>query len=153
MFILNEKPLSPDVAFEHDGIQYPANWIRLASQEEREAIGLTEVPDPTPVDQRFYWDTGIPKDHEQLIEQWVNQIKATASSLISPTDWMVTRSAEPNGKPVSDTVLAERERIRMLSNDKEGAIRATTSTEELAVLVTGSDFNNWNELDNESITE
>jgi hypothetical protein len=46
MFVLDGKPLSPDVAFTHDGIQYPANWLRLATPEERAAIGITEVPDP-----------------------------------------------------------------------------------------------------------
>jgi len=150
MFILNEKPLSPDVAFEAevdgDIIQFPANWLRLSSPEEREAIGITEVPDPTPVDQRFWWDTGIPKDHAQLVEQWIGQVKQTAGSLIGKTDWMVTRSAEPNGKPVPNAVLAERTRIRQKSNEKEDLILATTTTEELAALVTGSDFNQWKEV-------
>ena len=41
MFILDGKPLSPDNAFTHDGINYPANWLRLATPEEREAIGIT----------------------------------------------------------------------------------------------------------------
>lgn len=146
MFILNEKPLSPDSPFEHEGILYPANWLRLSSPEERAAIGIIEAPDPEPVDQRFYWDTGIPKDHDQLVEQWVGQVKQTAGSLISPTDWMVTRSAEPDGKPVSQEVLNERTRIRALSNEKEDLILATTSTDELAALVTSAEFNNWNPI-------
>jgi hypothetical protein len=55
MFILDGKPLSPDVAFTHEGIQYPANFLRLSTLEEKEAIGITEVPDPPTWDQRFYW--------------------------------------------------------------------------------------------------
>ena len=79
MFILDGKPLSPDVAFTHDGIQYPANWLRLVSTEEREAIGITEEPDPAAYDQRFYWGYDaegnlIPKDHAQLVEQWTNSL-------------------------------------------------------------------------------
>jgi hypothetical protein len=67
MFILDGKPLSPDRAFTHDGIQYPANWLRLSTLEEKEAIGITEVPDPPIYDQRFYWGYDqdgqlIPKD-------------------------------------------------------------------------------------------
>jgi hypothetical protein len=44
MFILNGKPLSPDVAFTDPatGVQYPANWLRLSTLEEKEAIGITE---------------------------------------------------------------------------------------------------------------
>lgn len=35
-------------AFVHDGIKYPANWLTLALPEERAAIGVIDVPDPTP---------------------------------------------------------------------------------------------------------
>jgi hypothetical protein len=61
MFLLDNKPLGLDVAFTHDGIQYPANWLRLASPEERAAIGITEVADPVPHDDRFFWAPGVPK--------------------------------------------------------------------------------------------
>jgi hypothetical protein len=37
-----------DSQFSHDGVNYPANWLRLASMEERAAIGLVEVADPEP---------------------------------------------------------------------------------------------------------
>lgn len=148
MFILNEKPLSPDVAFvaevDGDTIQFPANWLRLSSPEEREAIGITEEPDPTPVDQRFWWDTGIPKDHAQLVEQWIGQVKQTAGSLLSSTDWYITRNAE-TGINIPQEVLDRRAEIRAYSNTKELAILSTTTTEELAALVTGSDFNQWEE--------
>ena len=142
MFILDGKPLSPDVAFTHDGIQYPANWLRLSSPEEREVIGITEEPDPIPVDQRFYWDTGIPKDHAQLLEQWVGQIKQTAGSLLSQTDWYITRASE-TGVTAPQSVLDRRAEIRTLSNDKEAFLEATTTTDELAAYVTGPEFNIW----------
>lgn len=142
MFILDGKPLSPDRAFTHAGIQYPANWLRLSSPEEREAIGITEEPDPIPVDQRFYWDTGIPKDHAQLVEQWVGQIKQTAGSLLSQTDWYITRASE-TGVAAPQSVLDRRAEIRTLSNDKEAFLTATTTTDELAAYVTGPDFNIW----------
>ena len=144
MFILNNKPISPDAAFEHEGIQYPANWLRLATPEERASIGITEVPDEPFYDQRFYWGVDNPKDHVQLVNQWVSQTKATARSLISPTDWMVTRSAEPNGKPVSQDVLDERASIRQLSNTKEADIKATTSTDELAAYIASPSYTSWN---------
>jgi hypothetical protein len=61
MFLLDNKPLGLDVPFEHNEISYPANWVRLASPEERAAIGITEAADPVPYDDRFYWGPGVPK--------------------------------------------------------------------------------------------
>ena len=146
MFILNNQPLSLDRGFTtEDGTQYPANWLRLSSPEEREAIGITEAEDEPWYDQRFYWGVGNPKDHAQLVDQWVTQTKETAGSLISPTDWMVTRSAEPNGKPVSQVVLDERAAIRQLSNIKEAAIKATVDTDELAAYITSPVYSDWSQ--------
>lgn len=142
MFLLDGNPLSPDVPFEHDGISYPANWLRLASPEEREAIGITEVPDPEPYDQRFYWAPDLPKDHAQLVSQWVAQTKTTAFTLIQPSDWYFTREQD-NGTPVPAEVKTEREAIRAKSREKVAAIQATTSTEELAAYITGSEYPVW----------
>ena len=142
MFLLNGKPLSPDVAFTTGGIQYPANWLRLASPEEREAIGITEVPDPTPYDQRFYWGPDLPKDHTQLVEQWVAQTRTTAGTLLVPTDWMVIRQAD-NGVEMSASVKELREGIRLAAGVKNAAITATADTDELAAYITGTDYPVW----------
>jgi hypothetical protein len=63
MFLLNGNPLAVDTAFTNDGIQYPANWLRLATDAEKSAIGITEVPDAVRADDRFYWngDVNLPK--------------------------------------------------------------------------------------------
>lgn len=142
MFILDGKSLSPDVAFTTNGVQYPANFLRLASPEEREAIGITEVPDPPYYDQRFYWGPDLPKDHAQLVEQWVGQTKTTAGSLLAATDWYITRQSETS-TPTPDSVLTRRAEIRALSNTKETAIEATTTTDELAAYVTGPEYGVW----------
>jgi hypothetical protein len=69
MFQLNGNPISPDTAFTAGDIQYPNNWIRLASPEERAAIGITEVADEdTSFDGRFYWSKGNPKALEDKLE-------------------------------------------------------------------------------------
>jgi len=69
MFLLNDKPLAIDTAFTTaDGTQYPSNWLRLASQEDRAAVGITEVADPEPYDDRFYWGPGLPKELEDRLE-------------------------------------------------------------------------------------
>ena len=142
MFILDGKPLAPDVAFTHEGIQYPANWLRLATPEEREAIGITEVPDPAPYDQRFYWNPDLPKDHTQLVEQWTQQTRTTAGTLLAPTDWVIIREAD-NGKAADPALKQLREDIRLATGQKNAAIAATADTAELAAYITGSEYPVW----------
>ena len=147
MFIFNGHPHSPDSAFTDPatGVQYPANFLRLASPDERAAIGITEEPDPAWYDQRFYWGPELPKDHTQLVEQWVQQTRTTANTLLAPTDWQVIREAD-NGKPMGAGVKAERERIRTTSSGKITAINATTTTAELAAYITSNAYSNWNPI-------
>ena len=142
MFLLDGKPLALDVPFKHAGIQYPANWLRLSSPQERKAIGITEVPDPVPVDQRFYWDTGIPKDHTQLVEQWVAQTRTTANTLLAPTDWIIIREAD-NGKAADPLLKTWREDIRLATGVKVGVIRDTLDTDDLAAYITGANYPVW----------
>ena len=154
MFILDGKPLSPDRAFTtSDGTQYPANWLRLSSPEERAAIGITEEPDPVVnYDQRFYWGPNLPKDHAQLVEQWTGTIKQTAGSLLSQTDWYITRASE-TGLAAPQSVLDRRSAVRDLSNGKEAFLRSTASTEELAAYVTSQEFSSWEEPTTQPVDE
>jgi hypothetical protein len=142
MFILDEKPLALDMPFATNGISYPANWLRLASVEEREAIGIREVTDEPYYDQRFYWGVDLPKDHDQLVDQWVSQTKQTAGSILSQTDWYITRFSE-TGLEAPQSVLDRRSEVRVLSNEKETFLRATASTEELATYVTSQEYSRW----------
>ena len=62
MFLLNGSPLPLDTPFQIDGTSYPANWLRLTSIEEKNALGITEVADVTTTyDDRFYWGVDNPK--------------------------------------------------------------------------------------------
>jgi hypothetical protein len=142
MFILNEKPLTLDMPFATNGISYPANWLRLASVEEREAIGISEVTDEPYYDQRFYWGVDIPKDHTGLVTQWVGQVKQTAGSILSQTDWYITRASE-TGIEAPQSVLDRRSEVRVLSNQKEAFLKATESTQELAAYVTSQEYSRW----------
>jgi len=147
MFILDGKTLSPDAPFSHDGVNYPANWLRLSSLEEKEAIGIQEVPDPPTWNQRFYWGYDqdgnlIPKDHAELVTQWSDQTRTTAGTLLSPSDWLVVRSVD-NGTPVPAEWQTWREDIRLATGTKIDAIEATTTTDELAAYITGTDYSAW----------
>jgi hypothetical protein len=98
MFILNNKKLPLDTAFTSNDIQYPANWLRLTTTEEKIAIGITEVPDPEPVDSRFYLinsdGTGTPKDLDTLKIEWIRKINQTTYDNLIRSDWMVIRKAD-----------------------------------------------------------
>lgn len=150
MFLLEGKPLAPDRPFvTSDGTQYPANWLRLASLAEKQAIGITEAPDPRPYDQRFYWgysDDGslIEKDLTQLKTQWVSTVKQTANSMLSQSDWMVIRETDPSsGKILSDEIKNERSLIRQKSDEKETKINNFQTVGELAAYVTSSEYHSW----------
>jgi hypothetical protein len=58
-FKLGTKTIQLDTPFTHNDIQYPANWIRLASEADKSAIGMTWEADAVRADDRFYWDGNI----------------------------------------------------------------------------------------------
>ena len=117
-FLINGQPLRVGRPFtDANGTQYPSNWLRLASEEEKEAIGITWEVDPVPVDSRFYKSNGDPKsledfamldgDNQPVLDadgnavmepglktQYVANQKKDAAGLLAPTDWYVTRKAE-----------------------------------------------------------
>jgi len=147
MFLLDGKPLSPDRAFTHNGVQYPANWLRLSTLQEKEAIGITEVPDPKPYDQRFYWGYDkdgnlIPKDHAQLVSLWIGNTRDTANKLLVQTDWMVVRQAD-NGTVMDADWKSWRESVRLAANEKVLHIGTTNDTAELAAYITGDAYPVW----------
>ncbi len=94
MFLLNGNPLPIDTPFEIDGTSYPSNWLRLTSIEEKNAVGITEVPDPEHYDDRFYWGVDNPKDLDMLKTNWTAQVKETANKILAQSDWMIIRKVE-----------------------------------------------------------
>ena len=148
MFLLNGQPLAVDTPFTTpDGTRFPANWLRLSSAEEKAGIGITEVPDPPQYDQRFYWGYDaeghlIPKDHAQLVEQWTQQTRTTAGTLLQPTDWIIIREAD-NGKAADPVLKTWREDIRLAAGTKITAVAATVDTDDLAAYITGAEYNVW----------
>lgn len=82
MLLLNGNKFNPNASFEVNGVQYPSNWFSTASAEEKAALGITEVPDATRPDDRFYYVqenadgtfTSIPKDLAPIKEQFKNDV-------------------------------------------------------------------------------
>ena len=69
-FKIGSKVIPLDTPFSHGDLQYPANWIRLASEEDKSAIGLTWEADAVRADDRYYWggDINNPKALEDKEE-------------------------------------------------------------------------------------
>lgn len=150
MFLFKGNVLQLDTPFTDNDIQYPANWLRLASQEERAAIGIEEVPDPVRADDRFYinGDINLPRALEDetitsqegdsylkrgLKYEFINSVKNHANALLFPTDWKIIRATETNSS-VDSSVLAARAAIREACSQNEQAIIACTNVAELAAL-------------------
>ena len=136
MLKLNNKPLSYDRAFTHAGIQYPANWLRLASLEEKTALGITEVANEPTYDQRFYWGVDNPKDLTDLKTQWKATQSQICDSLLSPSDWRVTRAAEL-GQAVASAWLTYRGAVRSACNTRQTEINAVADVPALIELLFG----------------
>ena len=115
-----------DVAFTTpDGVQRPANWLRLSTERDRELLGITWVAETNQVwDQKFYWgydsdNNLIPKrlndepavdgegnpviddDGNQLVNTglktlWKAKQNEIAASLLAPSDWRVVKELEVN---------------------------------------------------------
>ena len=155
-FKLNGKPLAVDVAFSHNDIQYPANWLRLSTAEEKTAIGITEVADDPVYDSRFYLSNGTAKslddedakDYEgnllkdengdQVIILGVKSVlkaqeKVTAGTLLAPYDWYVVRKAE-KGTAIPSAISTFRDAVRTACDTIEKEIDACSDTAALVTL-------------------
>ena len=136
-FKLDGKTLPVDVAFTSNGINYPANWLRLTTLTEKQAIGITEVADEETYDQRFYWSVGNAKDLAGLKTSWISIQKEEASSLLSPYDWYVVRKSEKSTAiPVG--ITSYRDAVRTTCATRETEINASANVEALKTLVTGT---------------
>jgi hypothetical protein len=104
MYLINGRPIPQDAPFtDANGTQYPANWIRLASDAEKAAIGIEWIADPEPFNDRFYWSASHAKDLDQCKSMLITQVKqnAAASSQASGTQQAAT------GQGGGSTMLTE----------------------------------------------
>jgi len=154
-FKLDGKPLAVDVAFSHNDINYPANWLRLSTAQEKKDLGITEVDDPKTYDSRFYWGDGTAKalddvdakdkdgnlikdkDGNQIVNQGVKSVlkakeKEIAKSLLNQYDWQVVRKAE-KGTALDSAVVTYRDAIRTAYTTRKTEI---TNCKDTAALVT-----------------
>ena len=156
-FKLDGSPLAVDVAFKtSDGTQYPANWLRLSTADEKIALGITEVTDNPVYDNRFYNGDGSGKelddvdakdqegnllknpDGTQMVILGVKSVlkaqeKATAGSLLAKYDWYVVRKAEKS-TAIPTAITTYRDAVRTACNTRETEIDACADTAALVTL-------------------
>ena len=155
-FLLNGKPLAVDVPFTVGDINYPANWLRLSSAQEKKDLGITEVADAPTYDSRFYWGDGTAKalddvdakdekgnllkneDGSQMVIQGVKSVlkaqeKATAGSLLAKYDWYVVRKAETS-KAIPTAIKTYRTAVRTACLTRETEIDNCSDTAALVTL-------------------
>jgi len=146
-FKLNGNPLAVDVAFTHNDIQYPANWLRLSTAEEKTAIGITEVADAPTYDSRFYWGDGTAKALDDKTETvdgveyktlglksiFKAQEKEVAGKFLAKYDWYVVRKIEKS-TAIPTAITTYRDGVRTACDTREKEIDACSNTTELVTL-------------------
>jgi len=156
VFKLNGKPLAVDVAFSHKDIQYPANWLRLSTAQEKKDLGITEVADAPTYDSRFYYGDGSAKalddvnatdeegnllkdeNGDQVIILGLKSVlkaqeKVTAGSLLAKYDWYVVRKAEKS-TAIPTAITTYRDAVRTACDTREKEIDACSDTAALVTL-------------------
>ena len=155
-FKLDGNPLAVDVAFSHNDINYPANWLRLSTADEKKALGITEVADDPVYDSRFYWGNGTAKtltdtnevdengdpvldeNGDQVVTLGVKSVlkakeKDIAGSLLAKYDWYVVRKAEKS-TAIPTAITTYRDAVRTACDTREKEIDACSDTAALITL-------------------
>ena len=111
------RNLPLDRAFTLNDISYPANWLRVASADEKATIGVewVDAPELKFKDERFYHNsvspegevTSTPKDLDQLKADCIRHAKINANARLSGSDWQVIAKAE-RGREIPEDWAAYR---------------------------------------------
>jgi len=159
---IGDRKLPLDVAWtDADGIQRPANWLRLSTERDRELLGITWVAEASNnYDQRFYWSPTNPKqlNDEAILDEdgndtgevqtglktlWKAKQNDIAASLLAPSDWRVVKELEVNSSfSAAKTAYPTewqtyRAAVRTACNTRQGEIDACSDVAALKELLFG----------------
>jgi len=160
---IGDRKLPLDVAWtDADGIQRPANWLRLSTERDRELLGITWVADVSGnYDQRFYWGVDNPKqlNDEAILDEdgndtgevqtglktlWKAKQNEIAASLLAPSDWRVVKELEINSSFANARTaypsawMTYRAAVRTACNTRQSEIDNCSDVAALKELMTGS---------------
>ena len=167
--LANGTRLPLDVAWTNPdtGVQYPANWLRLSTERDRELLGITWVAETNQVwDQKFYWgydsdNNLIPKqlNDEAILDEdgndtgevqtglktlWKAKQNEIAASLLAPSDWRVVKELEVNSSFANARTaypsawMTYRAAVRTACNTRQTEIDNCSDVAALKELLFGS---------------
>ena len=158
MFTVSGQTIKYDRAWTHPdtGVQYPANWLRLTSLAEKQAVGLVEVTTPVAqvYDQRFYWGVDNPKqlNDEAILDEdgndtgkvqtglktlWKAKQNEIAASLLAPSDWRIIKAKETSTN-IPSVWKTYRAAIRTACNTRQTEIDGCSDVAALKELLFGA---------------
>ena len=146
-------------AFKHPttGLQYPRNWISLASNSERAAIGLIEVTYSGSHKNSDYYDNtesspvynasagtvvitrgSSAKNLANLKASKKENASENAYGALKSTDWYVVRKEEVS-TAIPSKITAYRTAVRLVCNSLKTAIDSASDVDAVAALYTNAD--------------
>ena len=148
MFKHNNVTIPLDTPFTIDGTSYPANWLRLTSLAEKQAVGIIEVADVTTTyDDRFYWGVDSPKllnDREESDEDGnpmyvkVLGVVDGKPAMVDSTERLVTKGLKSQWtaqvKDTANKLLAQTDWMVIRKAERNVAIPTATVTYRAAVI-------------------
>ena len=146
-------------AFKHPttGIQYPRNWLNLATDSEKTSVGFIEVTySGSHKDGEYYTNSesspvydasagtvvitksSTAKDLATVKTEKKRTASSSAYSSILPTDWYVVRKSE-NSTAIPAKISAFRTAVRLVCNSLCTAIDSASDVDAVAALYTNAD--------------
>ena len=154
-FKLGTKTIQLDTPFTHNEIQYPANWIRLASEEDKSAIGIVWEADAVRADDRFYWngDINTPKaleDREESDEDGnplyvkVLGVVDGKPAMVDSTERLVTKGLKSNFisqvKTTAGSILAQTDWMVIRKAERNVDIPSSVATYRASVVAKATEL-------------
>jgi hypothetical protein len=148
MFKHNNTPIPLDTPFTIDGTSYPANWLRLTSLAEKQAVGITEVADVTTTyDDRFFWSADNPKllnDREESDTDGnpmyvkVLGVVDGKPAMVDSTERLVTKGLKSQWtaqiKDTANKLLAQTDWMVIRKAERNIDVPSNTTTYRVAVI-------------------
>lgn len=154
-FKLGTKTIQLDTPFTHNDIQYPANWIRLASEADKSAIGMTWEADAVRADDRYYWggDINNPKaleDKEESDEDGnplyvkVLGVVDGKPAMVDSTERLVTKGLKSNFiaqvKTTAGSILAQTDWMVIRKAERNVDIPSAVATYRASVVAKATEL-------------
>ena len=154
-FKLGTKTIQLDTPFTHNDIQYPSNWVRLASEEDKSAIGMTWEADAVRADDRYYWsgDINNPKALEDKEESDENgnplYVKVLGvvdgkPAMVDSTERLVTKGLKSNFiaqvKTTAGSILAQTDWMVIRKAERNVDIPSAVATYRASVVAKATEL-------------